>query len=199
MQTIVALLPPLHLFDGPWIAGGAVRRMIDGDPLSKGDIDIFFGSGFAKTHLWTAALEKVGTEVFKSAYATTFEVPIGDNLYRIQLITRRGYNGIMDLFRDFDFTVCQMAYDGANITAAKQGLEDLAARKLTTSEHGKSNRKNLLHRTFKYIRYGFLPGPGFMEKVTKLCLIGSYGFEAECKNTYDWDRDELEAIDLNGF
>ncbi len=176
-----------------------MRRMIDGDPLSKGDIDIFFGSSFGETHLWVAALEKVGTQVYKSAYATTFEVPIGDNLYRIQLIMRKGYHGITALFRDFDFTVCQMAYDGKNITASTQGLADLAAMRLATSDHGRSNKKNLLHRTFKYIRYGFLPGPGFMEKVTRLCLAGSYSFEAECKNTYDWDRDAQETIDLNGF
>lgn len=199
MQSIVALLPSLHLFDGPWIAGGAVRRMIDGDPLSKGDIDIFFGSSFGETHLWVAALEKIGTQVYKSSYATTFEVPIGDNLYRIQLIMRKGYNSMMALFRDFDFTVCQMAYDGTNITAATQGLQDLAAKRLTTSEHGRTTKSNLLNRSFKYIRYGFLPGPGFLEKVTKTCLIGAYSFEAECKNAYDWDKDEQETIDLNGF
>lgn len=199
MQSILAVLPPLHMFDGPWIAGGAVRRIIEGESLTKGDIDIFFGSSFGETHLWDAALAKVGTEIFKSAYATTYEVPIGDNLYRIQLIKRKGYSSVMALFRDFDFTICQMAYDGKNITASTQGLLDLAARKLATSDHGRTTKSNLLNRTFKYIRFGFMPGPGFLEKVARTCLMGTYGFTAECKNAYDWDKDEQETVDLNGF
>lgn len=198
MRHITDRLPPLHLFDGPWIAGGAVRRMIDGDALSKADIDIFFGHDFNHVHLFKNRLEDIGTEVFKSQYATTYEVPIGDNVYRIQLIMRKGYHNVMHLFRDFDFTVCQMVYDGNNITASIQGLADLAAKRLTTCEHGKTNRRNLLSRTFKYIRYGFMPGPGFLEKVTRTCLVGTHSFTAECQNAYDWDKDE-ETLDLNGF
>lgn len=199
MQRIVDILPAMNVFEGPWIAGGAVRRMIDGEPLSKGDIDVFFGTDYPLTHHWHDTLKAKGTEVFKSAYATTYEVPLEDSIYRIQLIARRGYHNPISLFKDFDFTVCQMSYDGKNITASTQGLKDHADKRLTTSEYGKTNRKNLVNRALKYICYGFMPAPGFLEKTVKLCLTGHPYFQSECKNTYDWDKDDQETIDLHGF
>lgn len=199
LKTITAILPPLSLFDGPWIAGGAARKLLDGDRLDTGDIDLFFSDGFNQSQGFESALKRHGTEVFRSQYAKTYEVEIGDKTYRVQLITRRGYSSVVAIFRDFDFTVCQVAFDGQQVVATKEAIRDIAAKKLNVSPNGRTTSQNLLTRTIKYIRYGFLPAPGFLQKVTQKCLSSRYCFTPENKNTYDWDKDPQETIDLVGF
>jgi hypothetical protein len=43
-QALVSQLPPLDLHHGPWIAGGAARKLWEGKPWVGGDVDVFFSS-----------------------------------------------------------------------------------------------------------------------------------------------------------
>jgi hypothetical protein len=44
-QTLIARMPPLSITDGPWIAGGAARKLWENNPWTTGDLDVFFTSG----------------------------------------------------------------------------------------------------------------------------------------------------------
>jgi hypothetical protein len=84
LKEILAVLPKLNIKYGPWLAGGAVRRLIKGEPLIEGDLDIFIGND-AQEIEWTRFLTKRNFEVhFRSKFATTYILPVGDRKYRLQ-------------------------------------------------------------------------------------------------------------------
>jgi hypothetical protein len=41
-KSLVNMLPPLDLETGPWIAGGAARKLFQHQNWKKGDVDVFF-------------------------------------------------------------------------------------------------------------------------------------------------------------
>jgi hypothetical protein len=98
-----------------WIAGGAPRRLLYGRDLDKADVDFFFRN--ASTFLeYEKIIKKQGAElVIKTGRANTYRL---DGVL-LQLIKRSYYGNLVELFYDFDFTVCQVAYDGQDLVLSK--------------------------------------------------------------------------------
>lgn len=57
-QHVVSMLPPVHITQGPWITGGAARRLWQGEDWHKGDVDVFFVTDVQRL-AWMAEFDKV--------------------------------------------------------------------------------------------------------------------------------------------
>lgn len=161
IKMIADILPPMDLKKGPWIAGGAARRLLQGESLEKGDIDLFF-KDFKSWKHFCDTLE--GYElVIKTQRATTFLV----HGFKVQCIKRQFYATLEEVFKDFDFSVCQVATDGFELGATKQAHLDVTDQVLRFAPGGKIAKHTLVQRLSKYVNHGMLPEPGLFELVVK--------------------------------
>lgn len=87
-----------------WLAGGSVMSFVQSRNHSA-DYDFFFSSAEALVFL-QENLEGLGaTKTFESEHALTYTL----NTFKIQLIKRRYYVTIEDIFLDFDLTISMLA------------------------------------------------------------------------------------------
>jgi hypothetical protein len=164
LTNLLDYLPDLDLKHGPWLAGGAARRLLQGQKLEGGDIDLFF----RKSHQFIAAKSHFsGYEVlFESKQAISYMV----HGFKVQIINRQFYETLDDVFKDFDFSVCQIATDGKRLAYTTQAHQDIESGTLRFAPQGKVARHTLMGRMLKYINHGFVPEPGFYELAVKAGL-----------------------------
>jgi hypothetical protein len=152
---------------GPWIAGGAARRLWFGENWKESDVDIFFPSPESfyqakealdkRPLIDTMLLVKKPKKLHESTNAITYDVQIGRisvTQIRIQLIKNKWYSSLDELFYNFDFTVCQFASDGSNLFARDYAVNDALGKVLKRT----AGKMCPLHikRVIKYNLYGFL-------------------------------------------
>ncbi len=196
LNWILEQLPPLDLKAGPWVAGGAARRLLEGQPLEGGDVDIFF-SCRKSFKIFCQHLESYQL-VISTERAKTFMV----QGIKVQAICRQTYITVEDLFKDFDFSVCQIATDGKKIAISNQGHRDMKERVLRFAPGGKVARQTVIKRMTKYLAYGFIPEPGLYETMVNSGLLGvsSYsifeGSEADSSNYDIPEGEELPPVDV---
>lgn len=157
LKKIMAYLPPLDLKKGPWLAGGACRRILQSENLEGGDIDIFFSSRNSRKE-FEEALSRFEI-LHKSNMATSYKV---DNLI-VQTIKRELYLTLEDVFRDFDFSACQIASDGKWLAGTPQAIRDIKTRTLRFAPQGKVSKGTVITRMAKYLNHGFIPEPGLFK------------------------------------
>lgn len=153
LRNALREVPPLSP-EGPWIAGGALRRLLLGeDPLSS-DLDFFFRNA-DQARDFQAQLRKLpGVDnVASNEFAETYSKPHGRRFLKLQAITLRYYTSAADVCDGFDFTICQFATDGTTLTVGDYSLWDLARRKLTV--HRISYASSSVRRLLKYASQGF--------------------------------------------
>ncbi|RYD50687.1 MAG: hypothetical protein EOP83_23725, partial [Verrucomicrobiaceae bacterium] len=122
MTEVIRRIGVTNLDTGPWVAGGAARSVFLGEELRlSGDIDIFTRTFESQHAALVAVVEKAvkvndrkknshGTE---SLYASFEAVHGGFVDLKWQIIGPKYYSkDLPDLFKIFDFTVCQFATDG---------------------------------------------------------------------------------------
>lgn len=175
--TLCKWLPPLDLVDGPWITGGCARKLYQNQSWSNGDVDVFFRSQAqcqewinwmadqqAKfmskeptiDNLWTLLTKKPSQGIYlkmETENALTYEVTLGNQTIKLQLIRTRYAPTLEELWKGFDITVCEVATDGHYIMASDQAVQHLAENKLALTN--KSNGGNLPLRIIKYHMRGF--------------------------------------------
>lgn len=164
-------LPPL-LEGEMWLAGGALRKTLIGQPLDS-DFDFFFKNKDARL-AWEVALINIGAKkISHNEHQKTFVLDIvldeeteETETIKIQLVTIDYYNFVQDLLDSFDFTITQFAYDGQNLYCGEYSLWDLARRRLAI--HKITYGVSSLRRLIKYTRQGFTACQGclaqFLEK-----------------------------------
>jgi hypothetical protein len=192
LNWIIEQLPPLDMRKGPWIAGGAVRRILEGKSLEGGDVDIFFASSaqYKRFKHCLSGFEKV----IETRRATTFLV----QGIQVQVICRQFYLTVEDLFKDFDFSVCQIATDGKKIAVSNQGYNDIRSKSLRFAPGGKVARQTVIKRMNKYLAHGFIPEPGLYETMVQsgLTCVSSYsifeGSEREFSSNYEIEEGKEE-------
>jgi hypothetical protein len=200
LKEILAELPEMNLVTGPWIAGGAARRLLQGSSLQDGgaDVDFFFPT----QQSWRAfdAILKKYPVIHESSRATLYDV----KGLKIQIIQRRFYDTINEVFRDFDFAVCQIATDGKNLAYTKQAYENITTGTLSMAIQGIVSSSTMISRMTKYINYGFLPVPGLHAELVKngLANIGPWHIFEQQESYYDSDTDAedteyVETKDMN--
>lgn len=165
----------LDMAAGPWIAGGAVRRILTGETCG-GDIDIFLPTkdvappdGIGQPNLDVA--EHVIRELRRrpdcgsaTRNRTTELITIRD--IKVQVVTNKGYSNAESLLSDFDFTVTMAATDGTSWMTHQRFHEDVAAGRLALNKD--QRRKRQIIRLTKYAMYGFTPEPGVLKKMLRV-------------------------------
>ncbi len=146
--------------EGPWVAGSALRRLISGIPQTS-DTDYFFGSEQQRGK-WENAMKAKGLKEKSRVEKVnvTFE---GAACGLIQGIYLRYYNDPAAVINSFDYTICQLAYDGVNLIVGPYTLWDLARKRLAVHQisHGVSSIRRLL----KYERQGYTVCSGTIHKI----------------------------------
>jgi len=150
----------LNMEKGPWAAGGAVRRIIQGDNSDTfGDVDVFCQDGdqFFKAH---SALKYRGDwseNRARNADSFCFRMKTQKTYHDVQVFKDRRFATVEELLLDFDFTVCMAATDGWSWIADERFFRDLATKELVLNNKNRSD--NNLLRVEKYCGYGFTPNP----------------------------------------
>lgn len=164
VQSILDLLGEFNFETGPWIAGGAVRRLAFDQDLGSGDIDIFAASHQQISPI-QSKLDRIGELTYHSSYARTYLVPVEDRQYKVQLIIWRSFATIRNLFKTFDFTVCDFVSDGQKYRTHDQALSDILNRKLRFNDSQINLQRSVASRAVKYISMGYEPVPGFLKTI----------------------------------
>ena len=168
---IIRSLGFLDLSSGPWVAGGAMRRLFMGQDLDGSDIDIFrsvTGKKYNNPFWIDEALRNRGD--FKSYAITKFYsnyiMAAHDKSINLQVIHNKLFVSVEELLNSFDFTVCMAATDGWEYIMDERLLNDLKRRRIVINNPSSSG--NWLIRLAKYCRYGFTPIPGTFSIVAGL-------------------------------
>lgn len=166
---------PAFLEGEMWLAGGALRRTLIGQPLDS-DFDFFFKNKDARL-IWENALLDMGAKkISHNDHQKTFILDLALDeeteeleTVKIQLITIDYYNFVQDLLDSFDFTITQFAYDGKYLYCGEYSLWDLARRRLAVHKitYGVASMRRLI----KYTNQGFTACQGcltqFLETVAE--------------------------------
>lgn len=189
LESITKVIPPLCLKNGPWIAGGAARRLLLGERLDSGDIDLFFSDYKS----WNHCCESLSgyRVIIKTKRATTYDV----NGFKVQCIRRNFYKSLINLFQDFDFSACQIATDGRNFSCAEQTRLDILNQVLRFAPGGTIAKHTLIQRMSKYVNHGLIPEPGMFELVVKsgLDYTSAYNIFSDTESAiYDENQDSVE-------
>lgn len=156
---------PLDLTTGPWIAGGAALSAWTGDIVN--DVDVYFPHEIGHDAT-LAVLREVREITFVSDNATTLK---RDNAITIQLIKQPHVN-IKSVLDSFDFTVCQIATDGAgNFVGTAQAFADIAEKRLRVNKFVK---EKFLSRWAKYNLYGYAMPPAEFKKYAQQCTATEF-------------------------
>lgn len=157
---------PLIGPNGPWVAGGSVRRLISRLPQDS-DFDFFFRDQ-AQLDSFVERLKKdhgaivdnesdfnisltLPKQKAKPVDQDEFE-PGGPEL-KIQAIRIRFFESLDAVIDSFDFSICQCGYDGVDLVFGPWALFDIAHKRLVPGRltYGASS----IRRMIKYARQGF--------------------------------------------
>jgi len=120
---------------GPWLAGGTLRRLYEGQLYRGADFDLFFQSEEQKNGVRDFIVEQWDPEVvFDSENAITYKMYYNGHMVTIQLIHRKYYNMPSDVIADFDIVACQMVTDGKVLVHGQLTLDNIEKRLLRVNQ-----------------------------------------------------------------
>ena len=166
--------------EGPWIAGGALRRTLIGQKLDA-DIDYFFKNK-EQMEQFCSEMEYLNfVESSRTDNCITFlgRPVIGEDTYndryienkeqiKVQAIIIGYYDKLEDVLDSFDFTITQFGYDGKELVCGEYSLWDLARRRLAI--HRLTYGVSTLRRLIKYSRQGFTACGGVLADLLQKTL-----------------------------
>jgi hypothetical protein len=168
-QQYVDIIAP-HMNHGPWIAGGAVMRWVQGRPVGASDIDVFVKDGSQFQHVYRK-LEAAGfNTVFTSDNAVTLVKHDYNHKTKegnakktiVQIIRKRFYRSARSVINDFDLTISQFITDGNNLLCGEFAMRDLAEKVIYSANPNKA----IISRMIKYMCYGFTPSEALLEYIS---------------------------------
>lgn len=169
VDAIRAALPFIAMDGGPWVAGGAVRRIHEGAGLRFSDVDVFFPND--QMHAWAVQFfadrmfHKQGwspihiVERREAPMSTTFDVLFDGEKIPIQLVSKKYFPTMEAVLDDFDFTLAMWGTDGEVMVYDERAPRDLEAKSLVLHQFPKRPKPN---RLAKYVAQGFVPAPGVL-------------------------------------
>jgi hypothetical protein len=147
LHAIVDKLPKCT-YNGPWLAGGSLRRTLSGESIESSDLDFFF-----KSAEQCDEFERQIKEQAKLIRKNEFNKLYNYNGQKIQLVHFAYHESIEALLDSFDFTICQFAFDGEFLYCGDSSLWDLARKKLAI--HKVSYGLSTTRRLLKYQTQGY--------------------------------------------
>lgn len=190
-RLIREALPFVSLKQGPWVAGGAARRIYEGGPIQFSDIDVFFHN--EEMQKWAVQLfddrikHKYGwspaqvVERRDAPMSVTFYVIFEQNRFPIQFISKKYFSSMESILDDFDFTVCMWGTDGETLFYDERAPIDLESRTLVLHQKPKRPKPN---RLAKYVSQGFTPSPGVLSHMMGRHITASW-YQPERGLVYD--------------
>ena len=158
LAKALARLPSIGV-DGPWIAGGAVRRTLQGEKLDS-DFDFFFRDEAQAVAFEKALSEAGAVKMAETDKATTWTFPAEmpeEGVYlpemRVQAIKFAYFATSEAVIDSFDFTLSQFAYDGDAVFVGPFSLWDVARKRIVI--HKISYGVSSVRRLLKYTRQGY--------------------------------------------
>lgn len=161
--------------EGPWIAGGAVRKTLQCAPLDS-DFDFFFANE-SQAEQFHADMTDLGAQVVSktqknSTYMLPAKVPEGAEgkgvklpELKVQAIKFQYYVSPEHVIDSFDFTLSQFAYDGSDLIVSEFALWDVARMRLVP--HRITFGASSVRRMLKYANQGFAVCAGAISEVLK--------------------------------
>ncbi len=153
--------------NGPWLAGGAVRRSIMGDS-DRSDFDLFFSNSDSYLDVYNRLMGVVEPYSFEAVSSTldvdnivlTYTPPDTEDSsgvpikFKVQLIHKIFYPCVEELLDSFDFTICQFALVGNDMLySGPYSLWDLGRKRLAV--HKITYPLSSVRRMIKYSNQGF--------------------------------------------
>lgn len=160
----LALLPAscYPTIEGPWLAGGAVRRTISKANLDS-DFDFFFRDEAQKA-AFVATLEGAGGYTLgTNQHAQTISFSVDGTRLLVQAITMAYYPSLDACLDSFDFTITQCGYDGTSLVVGEHTLWDLARKRLAL--HKLTYGVSTVRRLIKYTKQGFTACGGALASI----------------------------------
>ncbi len=148
---------------GVWVAGGALRDMIEGKDI-RSDIDYFATS--------EAAL-KSQIPPNNNSKQNAHNISVVLDGLKHQFITINYYENAKKLLDSFDFTICQLATDGNFLYCGDYTLFDIARHRLQV--HKITYAVASMRRLIKYCSYSYRACDG--------CLLALLNASEESKNS----------------
>jgi hypothetical protein len=164
LSKVLAALPSCG-FDGPWLAGGALRRTLRGtEPHS--DFDFFFRDADQLERFKGCLIDNHGLSVHRETeHHVELRGKIDDEGVIVQCIRFAYYGSPEEVINSFDFTICQFAYDGQMLIAGEYALWDLGRKWLAV--HKITYPLSTMRRVLKYTKQGFNACPGALTAILR--------------------------------
>lgn len=117
--------------DGPWLAGGTLRRLFEGQLYLGSDFDFFFKSEEQKNEMQATLLRHFEPEeIFSSKNAVTYRILYGSKIIIVQLIHLKYYDMPSDVIKDFDIVACQLITNGHGLVFGATTINQIENRVL---------------------------------------------------------------------
>ena len=176
-SNIVKAIQPNYK-TGPWIAGGCARCMWQNEAIN--DVDIWVANSNQILELTQRFSRHLGVGVsFSTDNALTFDYYTTakggyESKWKLQIIVRKRFSKLEEVFDDFDFTVCKIATNGeGRFYMTEEVADDLENRRLRVERF---NKEGFLERWAKYTMYGFdMPKESLRAHLDDTELVWSLG------------------------
>ena len=185
------------MVNGPWIAGGSVRKVYEGKPWQTQDVDFFCKNKHQFDDL-RSCMTKFGKveQEYATQNAITYKIYIGpnhnptiwnldalaetsddysklENYLHIQLIQKNWYPYSWSVINDFDLGLSQFVTDGTTILATNQAVEDVRDGVIRANRN--RPREVTPQRLTKYCAYGYKPELNLLKDVLQTVMKTGFG------------------------
>ena len=163
LASVLKDLPGLYK-DGPWLAGGALRRTVQGGEPDS-DFDFFFRDQ-EQLDEFAKSLEFMGlTKVRTTDHHVHYRGQVAGKVRDIQCIKFAFYRDAAAVIDSFDYTVCMFAFDGTTLTCGDFALWDLGRKRLAI--HKITYPVATMRRMIKYTSQGLTACKGCLATILK--------------------------------
>lgn len=158
---------------GVFLAGGSLRRVISGITTKDSDFDFFFKSETDCIEFDKKLIESGFVIKYKNDKNTTYE---RDGI-KVQSIYFQYFDSPQAVIDSFDFTICQLAYDGEYLYAGEYTLWDIARKRLVVNKI--SFATSTVRRLIKYAKQGFTACSGCISEILKAVVVNPETIQSE--------------------
>lgn len=157
LVTVLRALTP----EGPWLAGGAARKLWFDQDLGSSDLDIFCVNEKQAFQFKVMLRDLTAKQIANTPNNTTYDL----KGVKIQVIDGQFYENMNALVESFDFRMCQFVCDGEAVETTTNAVLDAKSDYLTI------NRIALplytLARVAKYADQGFVCGEAVLMQLAR--------------------------------
>lgn len=150
-----------------WLAGGAVRRIVSGQPLDS-DFDFFF-TNEKQFHSAKQCLR--GKKLYENEFNETWSEFDYNGINRKVQLINIVHSSVEDLFNQFDFTICQFALspNSTELFTGDFSMWDLARKRLVP--HNITRPISSMRRVLKYSNQGFYACAGCLRAILEAAIL----------------------------